>query len=335
VPLACRDLRKSPWVMESQLYRLRSCGIKFPEKADYIPEDGQVITSDLYVHRLTALLATGVHGVARTVDPYYMKGFSLVNIFEGAASRQWPRGRLIVESDGIPLLIGDLPLDRESSYDHCGYHRVLGRFWHRGVVEDMIPPQDGINKLEQALQLNDAFNINSIWTVPEESGIPERGLKNRPGLMVRYRYPFKPERVPGEGLPPQIFERRVGYREDIERVSSVQNVIQGTAPPGVTAGVALNRLGEEAEGAFDPIVKRYERFLERCEGKKLKFAQKFTRCRARSLSKRRRQRRRDAISRRGPPRQHEFPSRPKRQPRSKAGMQQMILDAFDRGLLRR
>lgn len=336
VPLAVRDLRRSPWMMESQLYALDGLRDMYPEKADFIPEKGAVITSDLYVHRITALLTTGLQGIARTVDPYYMEGFGLVNILERAATKQYPKGMLLVEMDGIPLYIGDLPLENEYSYEHCGYNRVPGRFWFRGVVEDMIAPQDGLNKLEQALQLNDAFNINSIWVCPEGSGIPEGGIKNKPGLVVRYTYPFKPERISGEGLPPQIYERRIGYRDDFDRVSAVQSVIQGTAPPGVTAGVALNRLGEEAEGAFDPITKRFDRFIERCESKKLKFAHKYyTEPRYLTLET-------DGGNVieiedfRGVDLRGNVNFRIEAgswQPRSKAGAQQMILDAFDRGLL--
>lgn len=335
VPLATRSLRRAPWLMESQLYPVDQLRQLFPDKADYIPERGQLITSDLYVHRITALLTTGMQGIARTVDPYYMEGFALVNMLEIAPSNDYPQGVLLIEMDNVPLYIGGLPLEDDFSYDHAGYYRVPGRFWHRGVVEDLICPQDGVNKLEQYLQLNDGFNVNPVWVVPEQSGIPEGAIKNKPGTVLRYQYPFKPERIPGESMPPQIIQRREMYTQDLERISGVRNVVMGEAPPGVTAGVALNRLGEEAEGMFDPIAKRYDRFLERCEGKKLKFVQKFyTEPRYLALES-------DdgnvieIDDFRGVDLKGNVNFRIEAgsyQPRSKAGMQQMLLDAYDRQL---
>lgn len=336
VPLACRDFKRAPWIMETQLYPTSQLQELYPDKADYIPKDGSILTSDLYVHRITALLTTGMQGIARTIDPYYMRGYGLVNTLEVAPSRDHPKGVLLVEMDGVPLYIGDLPLEVDSSYDHVGYYRVPGRFWYRGVVEDLITPQEGVNKLEQFQQLNDGFNVNPTWVCPEQSGIPEGAIKNKPGNVIRYVYPFKPERISGESLPPQIVERQMGYVQAIERMSGVQNVLQGNAPPGVTAGVALNRLGEEAEGMFDPIAKRFDRFIERTESKKLQFVQKYyTEPRYLSLEA-------DGgnvieiedfrgIDLRGNIRVRiEAGSY---QPRSKAGLQQMLLDAFDRGLL--
>ena len=264
-----------------------------------------------------------------------MRGYALVNMLEVAPNRDHPNGVLIVEMAGVPLYIGDLPLKTSYSYDHAGYYRVPGRFWYRGMVEDLICPQDGLNKIEQSLQLNDAFNVNSIWLCPTESGIAEGSIKNKPGTVLRYTYPFKPDRVPGEQMPPQIMERRLGYANDMQEISGVRDVIQGGAPPGVTAGVALNRLGEEAEGMFDPIAKRYDRFVERCETKKLQFVQAYyTAPRYMALE----------VEDGNVVEIENFTGADLRgntrvkieagsyQPRSKAGLQQMMFDAYDRGL---
>ena len=126
------------------------------------------------------------------------------------------------------------------------------------------------------LQLvNDAFNTNPMILVPTQSNIPQGQLQNRPGFVVRYTYPYKPEFQEGVSMPAQIIQRRAIYMEDAEEISGVRNVLMGNAPGGVKSGVALNRLGEEAEGIFSPIAKGWERFIERSSTTMLMMAQRY------------------------------------------------------------
>lgn len=276
VPLATQNWYDMPWVMETQLYSTLLLKSLFPGKADYIPDSGQIVATDLYQYRITSLLTSGLHGVIRTLDPWAMEGFAVVNQYERRPDKYFPKGIMVIETDGIPLYIGDLD-GGDFSYEHFGYYRVTGRFWHRGVVEDMMPVQDQINKLEQFLQLNDAHNVNPRTLVPSEAEIAPGALTNKPGNRVEYQWPYKPETVEGVSMPPEIVQRRQLYIQDLEDISGVRNVLMGDAPPNVSAGVALNRLGEEAEGLFSPIQKRYEQFIERTGVRQLELAQKYYR----------------------------------------------------------
>lgn len=275
VPMASRRLGMSPWIMETELYPTETLRMMFPDKADYLPETGSILTSDLYTHRLTSILASNAHGIARILDPYVLEGYAVVNLYEKQPSLEYPNGLLLIECDGIPLYMGELPLRNRYSYEHCGYFRVAGRFWCRGMVEDLLQPQDQINKLEQTQQMWDAFQNFPTTFAPQESGIAEGAMKRRPGMVIRYKYPFKPETENPTPLPAHIIQRRAIYDQDIEDQSMVRNVLMGNAPAGVTAGVALNRLGEEAEGGFEPVAKRWSRFIERCETSKLDLVQRF------------------------------------------------------------
>jgi hypothetical protein len=274
VPLAAQTWSDIPWVMETQLYSTILLKEMYPDKADAIPDTGQIVSTDLYQYRITSLLTSGLHGVLRTLDPWSMEGFSVVNQYERRPDRDFPGGILVIETDGVPLYLGDLE-GNDFSYEHFGYYRVPGRFWHRGVVEDMMPIQDQINKLEQFLQLNDAHNVNPTTYVPSEAEIAPGALNNRPGAKIEYNWPYKPDTVEGVSMPPEIVQRRQLYIQDMEDVSGVRNVLMGDAPPNVSAGVALNRLGEEAEGLFSPIQKRFETFIERTGSKQLQLAQKY------------------------------------------------------------
>jgi hypothetical protein len=275
VPLASTSFDSAPWAMEISMQPSHLLRELYPDKADYIPEKGRIVTSDLYQHRILSLLTSGLHGVIRSLDPYTLEGFMICYHYEMAPDVDFPNGLMMIVADDIPLVIDELPLTSRYSWEHCGYYKVPARFWYRGMVEDLIHPQDQVNKLEQYLQLNDDHNSQPTWLVPSSSGIPEGGVSNAPGLVLRYHPPYKPEVQQGVQLSPQFLERRRLYQEDIEEVSGVRNVLMGNAPRGVRAGVALNRLGEEAEGLFAPIVKRFDRFLERDAQSQLQLVQKY------------------------------------------------------------
>jgi len=335
VPLSTVKLEDAPWIMETSLQDLEFIRQMFPDKAEHIGDSGRVITSDLYQHRLTSLLTSGLHGVVRSLDPYTLEGYGIVHYYERQPEPAFPNGLTVIELDGIPLHVGDLALGNEYSYEHAGYFRVPGRFWYRSAVEDLLHPQEQINKLEQFFQLNDAFMSNPQWVCPDEAGIAESAFGNRPGRVYRYQFPYKPERVRGESLPPQMQQRRMIYAEDMDRISNIRDVITGGAPPGVTAGVALNLLSEQAEGSFAPIEKRYKRFIERDQTKKLKLVQRFYSL-PRYISVRKEGTFTEIVDFMGAQLQGNTRVRVEQgsyRARSKAGQLQAMIDALDRGLL--
>lgn len=336
VPLSARKLEDAPWVMETSLQSLDVLRDLYPEKSEYIPKTGQVVTSDLYLHRVTSLLTSGLHGVVRSLDPYTLEGYGITRYYERRPTREFPRGLAVVEIDGVPLFIGDLPARDRYSWNHAGYFRVPGRFWFRGAVEDMFHPQEQINKLEQFLQLNDAHNSNPRWTVPTEAGIAEGSLKNAPGQIIRYRYPFEPKPFPGQDMPPHIVNRRMLYVEEMQEITNVRHVTMGDAPPGVTAGVALNRLGEEAEGMFSPIEGRWERFIERDQTLAMKLVQLYYSV-PRFLAIRKSdgtiKEVRDFQGSQLEGNVNVKVEAGSQRPRSKAGEQQLMIDAFTLGLI--
>ncbi len=276
-------LRRSPWILEAGLYPLADLRQLYPDKAEWIGDKGQAVTSDLLTHgRLTSVVRQGVTGAFRSLEPYVLEGYGVVFFLERAPDPDFPNGVLLVEYNGIPLLIDDLPCSTEQdgaeySYEHAGYYPVPGQFWHRGMVEDAIGPQDSINRLEQALQVNDAFNAMPQWLVPEEGKTAEGAIKNKPGVTIKYKNGVvgKPERIAGMPMGAEFVARKAGYVDTMDRTTAVRDVLMGDKPPGVSAFVAINALGEDAEATFEPIVKDWDRFIERTETKGLRFMQKY------------------------------------------------------------
>lgn len=265
VPLAAPrlDVHSAPWCMEVSMQPLEKLRQMYPHMAQHIGESARVVTSDLYHHRVLSLVTTGLHGVVRAVDPYTLDGFGIVYHYEAAPSVEFSNGLLVVAFDDMPLVVDELPLGDRYSWEHCGYYRVPGRFWYRGLVEDCIDPQDQINKLEQFLRVNDDHNSNPTWLKPTQAHIPEGKTSNKPGIEIEYTFPFKPEVIQGVSLSPQIVQRRAMYTVDMEKITGMEQVLTGSPPSGVRAGVALARLREQAEAMFEAISKRWDTFIER------------------------------------------------------------------------
>jgi hypothetical protein len=275
VPLASTRFDDAPWACETTLQPLETLRKLYPHMADHIGDQGRAITSDLYIHRILTIMSSGYSNLVQATNPYALEGFGVVYHYEQRPTVEFPNGILVIAMNGIPLLIDELPLGSRFSWNHCGYHRVSGRFWYRGAVEDAIDPQNQINKLEQFFRVNDDFNGNPQWLRPKNSGIPEGSLNNKPGRVHEYVWPFKPEVIPGTSMPPQMIQRLAMYMEVIDDVMQVKDVLVGNAPAGVRAGVALNRLKEEAEAGFEPQAKRWAHFLQKDAEMKLECVARY------------------------------------------------------------
>jgi hypothetical protein len=275
VPLAATRFDDSPWAQETTLQSLEELRKLYPDKADYIGDEGRAITSDIYIHRILTIMSSGYSNLIQATNPYALEGFGVVHHHERRPTVEFPNGILVVSLNNIPLLIDELPLGHRFSWNHCGYHRVSGRFWFRGAVEDAIDPQNQVNKLEQFFRVNDDFNSNPQWLRPKQSGIPEGALTNKPGRTHEFIWPFKPEVLQGVSMPPQMIQRLAMYMDVIDEVMQVKDVLVGNAPAGVRAGVALNRLKEEAEGGFEPIAKRWNTFLGKDAEMKLEAVARY------------------------------------------------------------
>jgi hypothetical protein len=273
----------APWILEAGLYKLEELRDLYPQMADYIGDKGAAVTSELlHHHRIGSAVSQGITGAVRALDPYVLEGYGVVYMLERAPDRDFPKGLFIVEYSGMPLYIGDLALagaqfGGQFSYEHCGHYRVPGQFWHRSLVDDAVGPQDGINRLEQALQMNDFHNGNPTWIIPKSCKIEDGAISNRPGINQTYDDSVvgaKPERIPGMPMP-DATDRKERYVATMKETTGVKDVLTGETPEGVEAFVAINALGEDAEATFEPVTKRWDRFIERVETKRLEIVQRF------------------------------------------------------------
>ncbi len=152
------------------------------------------------------------------------------------------------DADGNPLF----------TFTHAGFEHVGGRLIASSAIDSIIHKQDQLNQLDSMILLIIQRMSNPVWLEPKGAEI-ER-LTGMPGLVVKYN-PLtvggnaKPERIPGEGPHPSLFQIREQYLKDIEELSGTFDILKGAKPAGVEAFSAMQLLVERSQARFASVFK--------------------------------------------------------------------------------
>ena len=202
----------------------------------------------------------------------------LVKIFRHIPDRRWKKGLLIITANGHVLHEGALDsCDGKLPYTHIKYRDVPGNFWGQSLFRDLIPLQKRINSIDSHLIQNRKQMVSNQWLVPEGSAISH--IDGRSGLVVRWSPStsggFKPERLPGVGVPAQVLNEREQMVRDMEEISGAREVLSGDIPPGPETGAAIEAIQEQAFRRFGPSIKMWRNGLSEHEHRKLLNVAKY------------------------------------------------------------
>lgn len=155
-------------------------------------------------------------------------------------------GRVLLLRKELPNPMLEIP------YRHVVEIAVPGRLWGTCSLEQAIPLQAAYNRGRSQLIENANIMGRPKWFNPNGSGTPEIHLNNKPGEVIPYNYPLKPEM----GEPPQVPEylhRNLEYNlKDMEDITAIHEVTQARAPSGVRSGVAIAQLQEQDDQMLAP-----------------------------------------------------------------------------------
>jgi len=265
------DFSRVMYVDEVVPYDLDELKNEFGSKAR------EVIAEDLEIDQFTGFVSSArSHYFSQAQE----KKMSMVRVhyFRHVPSDKFKDGKYIVTASGKLLYDGDLEkrLDGHLPYEHVPYRKIPGEMWGIGPMPAAIPVQKRLNAIDSNVILNRKTMLNPQWTIPQGSGVTF--IDGRPGLLIRYN-PHNtggasPQKIPGAGLPGDIYKEREQCRVDLEDIFGTQEVLSGQAPTGVEAGVALNLLQEQAYRRFGPLMKRWQAALGRHEQRKLLISRK-------------------------------------------------------------
>lgn len=238
--------RYFPWEAIIRAVPLETLHDEYGEAADELTEDGDIASS------LGTSSESGQSGVAYALgearDQRLRDHAWLVNYYERPTPRR-PQGRVFhFASNDLKLLRVDeeLPCERSdgtrgSGISYFHWWRVTGRFWSRGLVDNLKDPQRTYAK--RRTQENEIIDRGLPYVVAEEGSNVER--EGMPLEIVRIPSGGRPPiPVPGIGPGPWMEQSLERIQLDMERASGVRGPTLGENPQNVATYSQLALLKE-------------------------------------------------------------------------------------------
>jgi hypothetical protein len=183
-------------------------------------------------------------------------------------SKTYPDGLLaIVVGQNLVGYAGPLPYRYSVPIDDQGTRRyflptvcfpqkiVPGTGAAKTVADDLASKQAQRNRWESCIEACGMRMGTPIWLNPK--GANAKNLTGDPGNIVDYNAvgpgAAKPERIPGQPIPVSMVEFVDRIDKTFEELAATFDVIKGSRPEGVSAGIALQILQERNLSRYGPL----------------------------------------------------------------------------------
>ena len=191
---------------------------------------------------------------------------------------KYPDGRFVVFTKDPSVILYDAPwpypFDKLPLVKFPGL-RIPGQLWDTSVVEQAIPLQKELNRtLSQIIEYK---NLTLKPQMLAPVGSLRQRITDEPGAIFEYN-PVAgkvPEAIPLPGLPAYVFEHLQDLGARLKDIFSLNEIMEGSVPPNVEAGVAIDLLQEAATDRIAPQIMLMEKSLERCGNLMLQLAQQY------------------------------------------------------------
>ena len=153
-------------------------------------------------------------------------------------------GVVIMVEDTIVMMTERFPYDHgEFPFTVFG-HIETSTFYADSTLRDLIPLQKEYNESRTDIS-ESARRAGRPQLLATKGSIVPSKITNEPGLVIEYLPGGPPPQwAPPPPLPEYVVTIPDRVLSDMEDLSGQHEVTQGQAPPGVTAGTAINYLGE-------------------------------------------------------------------------------------------
>jgi hypothetical protein len=191
---------------------------------------------------------------------------------------KYPDGRFVVFTKSPNIVLYDAPwpypFEQLPLVKFPGM-RVPGQLWDNSVVEQAIPLQKELNRtLSQMIEYK---NLTLKPQMLAPVGSLRQRITDEPGAVFEYN-PVAgkvPEAIPIPSLPPYVFDHLQDLGNRLKDTFGLNEVMEGSVPPNVEAGVAIDLLQEAATDRLAPQILIMEKTLERAGNQMLQLAQKY------------------------------------------------------------
>jgi len=189
-----------------------------------------------------------------------------------------PMGRVVAFTKAPDIVLYDVPWPypfNELPLVKFPGLRIPGQLWDTSVVEQGVPLQKELNRTLS--QLIEYKNLTLKPQMLAPVGSLRQRMTDEPGAIFEYN-PVAgkvPEAIPIPGLPSYVTQHLQDMGQRLKDVFGLTELMQGTVPPNVEAGVAIDLLQEAATDRLAPQILMMEKALERCGNLILNLAQKY------------------------------------------------------------
>lgn len=199
-----------------------------------------------------------------------------------------PRGRYVVWVDGRGDTRKETDPDDDILYDgpwdypenklplvKFGGIRVPGSLYDDAVVTAARPLQKVVNKIVSDVEMYRNLTLKPrVWA---PIGSLKTRLTNEAGAVYEFQpvAGLKPEIEQLPAIPPYVFEHLQDITRRLMEMFGITEVSEGTVPPNVEAGVAIDLLQEMSTDRIAPTIKLIETSLARGGKTLLTLAQQY------------------------------------------------------------
>lgn len=190
-----------------------------------------------------------------------------------------PKGRYVVWTDGPDKnILEDTPWpypDNILPIVKFPGLRTPGAIYDSSHVEQAIPVQKELNRtLSQIVEYK---NLTIKPRIFAPTGSLRMRMTSEPGQIVEYNPVgnFKPELETVPAMPPYVFELLNDVSSRLKDIFGLTEISEGTVPPNVEAGIAIDLLQELGSDRLVPTIRLIEKAMARAGQIMLGLAQKY------------------------------------------------------------
>lgn len=189
-----------------------------------------------------------------------------------------PKGRIVTWSGNHILRDSawDLPFN-SLPFVKFGGVRIPGELYDTSVVSQAIPIQKELNRtISQIVEFKN-LTVRPQWKSP--IGSLRQRRTDEPGAIWEYNpigpQGLGPEPLSQEQLPAYVFTHLENIQARLDIIFGATEVTQGTVPPNVEAGIAIDLLQEMATDKDAPQIRLIEISLEQAGRMMLQLAKRY------------------------------------------------------------
>lgn len=256
-------VEKSKWLVIQQGMFLSDIIDRWSERGERVKPEKDMSERAYYQRRLLSMVGNESQYFA--TDSECDEKMATVKTYLERKSKKYPKGRIIVVANGVLLQSGSMPYGNGSKFPiiKFGDIKVSGAFWDIGTMENLIPPQKGLNRTFSQLTEN-ANNMGNVKLMaPKKHGMVKGAYDDSGNEVIEYKQGFKPEQLRPAEMPAYIQNQIDRYDKAFEDISGMHEVTNSSAPAGVTAAKAIIALQKQDDTRLAPTRKRFFKGLQK------------------------------------------------------------------------